>query len=51
MSPSVWLAIIFLVVLKIPLVYVCWVVWWAIKAEPEVGAEDASPAGGATASS
>jgi hypothetical protein len=24
-----------LLILKIPLVYVCWVVWWAVKAEPE----------------
>ena len=28
-----------LVVLKIPVFYVGWVVWWAIKAEPELGAE------------
>lgn len=28
-----------LVVLKIPVVYVGWVIWWAIKAEPEVGTE------------
>ena len=34
-----WLGIVFLVLLKIPILYVCWVVWWAIKAEPEVGAE------------
>jgi len=27
-----WLGIIFLLILKIPIVYVCWVVWWAIKA-------------------
>ena len=26
-------------VLKIPMVYVCWVVWWAIRAEPVVGPE------------
>jgi hypothetical protein len=29
-------------VLKIPMVYVCWVVWWAIKAEPVIGAEGES---------
>ena len=29
-----------LLILKIPLVYVCWIVWWAIKAEPEVGADE-----------
>jgi len=27
------------VILKIPLIYVCWVVWWAIKAEPVIGSE------------
>jgi hypothetical protein len=34
-----WLGIVFLVILKIPVLYVCWVVWWAIKAEPEVGTQ------------
>lgn len=34
-----WLGIVFLLILKIPIVYVCWVVWWAIKAEPEVGSQ------------
>ena len=24
-----------LVVLKIPVVYLCWVVWWAVRAEPK----------------
>ncbi len=28
-----------LVILKIPVAYVGWVVWWAIKAEPELGTE------------
>ena len=31
---SVWEAIFMLVVLKIPLVYLAIVVWWAIRAEP-----------------
>jgi hypothetical protein len=30
----VWEAIFMLVVLKIPVVYLCAVVWWAIRAEP-----------------
>jgi len=30
----VWEAVFFLVLLKIPLVYACLVVWWAIRAEP-----------------
>jgi hypothetical protein len=36
----VWEAVFLLVVLKIPIVYMCVVVWWAIKAEPrpEAGA-------------
>ncbi len=24
-----------MVILKIPILYLCWVVWWAIKAEPK----------------
>jgi len=31
----VWEAIFFLLVLKIPLVYLCWVMWWAIRAQPK----------------
>lgn len=31
--------IIVLVVLKVPCFYVFWVLWWSIKAEPELGAE------------
>jgi hypothetical protein len=39
----VWWEIVFmLVILKIPVVYLCAVVWWAIKAEPE-------PEGGSSA--
>jgi hypothetical protein len=30
----VWEAIFLLLVLKIPIAYMCVVVWWAIKAEP-----------------
>lgn len=30
----VWEALFLLVVLKIPVIYLCAVVWWAIKAEP-----------------
>ena len=32
-----WEIIFMVLILKIPLVYVCWVVWWAIRAEPVVG--------------
>jgi hypothetical protein len=37
-----WELIFMMLVLKIPLVYLCWVVWWAIRAEPEVGADGGS---------
>jgi hypothetical protein len=33
-SVSVWEAIFMLVVLKLPMVYLAVVVWWAIRAEP-----------------
>jgi hypothetical protein len=31
----VWELIFLMVILKIPIAYLCWVVYWAIKAEPE----------------
>jgi hypothetical protein len=31
----VWEFIFMIVILKIPIVYLCWVVWWAVRAEPE----------------
>ncbi|HYY03718.1 MAG TPA: hypothetical protein VE736_07520 [Gaiellaceae bacterium] len=30
-----WELIFLMVILKIPIVYLCWVVYWAIKAEPQ----------------
>lgn len=42
---TVWMIVFLIVILKIPIVYLCSVVWWAIKAEPRpeegaaVGAE------------
>ena len=35
MSVSAWEAIFMLVVLKIPVVYLAVVVWWAVRAQPE----------------
>ncbi|HYI75491.1 MAG TPA: hypothetical protein VEW90_09485 [Gaiellaceae bacterium] len=35
MSVSVWEAIFMLVVLKIPVIYLAAVVWWAVRAVPE----------------
>jgi hypothetical protein len=31
----VWELIWLMVIMKIPILYLCWVVYWAIKAEPE----------------
>ena len=30
-----WELIFLMVIMKIPIVYLCWVVYWAIKAEPK----------------
>jgi hypothetical protein len=38
-SLTVWELIFMLLVLKIPLVYLGWVVWWAIRAVPEPGTQ------------
>lgn len=53
----VWEIVFMLLILKIPIVYLCVVVWWAIKAEP-LPAEpaalvpvDDTPPGGAPARS
>ena len=35
-----WELIFMILILKIPMAYVCWVVWWAVKAEPEIGQEE-----------
>jgi hypothetical protein len=37
LSTSAWEAIFLLLVLKIPMVYLAIVVWWAIRAEPLPG--------------
>jgi hypothetical protein len=37
-SVSAWEAVFMLLVLKIPMVYLAIVVWWAVRAEPEPGA-------------
>ena len=36
---ALWELVFMLVILKIPVLYVGWVVWWAVKAEPELGTE------------
>jgi hypothetical protein len=37
LSPSAWEAIFLLGVLKIPMIYLAIVVWWAIRSEPTPG--------------
>jgi hypothetical protein len=37
LSTSAWEAIFLLAVLKIPMIYLAIVVWWAIRAEPTPG--------------
>jgi hypothetical protein len=32
-----WFSLVFLVLLKIPLAYLCYVVWWAVKDPPAPG--------------
>ena len=39
MTSEIVFVVFMLVILKIPLVYVSWVMWYAIKAEPEIGAD------------
>src|SRR3954451_19637003 len=38
-SPIVWELIFMMVILKIPIAYLCFVVYWAVKAEPKPPAE------------
>ena len=35
-----WFTLIFMLALKIPIVYLCYVVWWAVKDPPQPGAEN-----------
>ena len=33
-NDTVWEIVFLMLVLKIPIAYLCWVVWWAVKSEP-----------------
>jgi hypothetical protein len=44
-SRTVWEAIFMLLVLKIPVIYLASVVWYAVRAEPEVAGEGGDEAG------
>jgi hypothetical protein len=39
MSNEAWALVLMMLVLKIPIAYLGWVVWHAIKAEPEPGVD------------
>jgi hypothetical protein len=41
----VWLALWFLVVLKLPILYLAYVIWWSVKDPPEAWAEGAGESG------
>lgn len=45
MSVTVWEAIFMLVVLKIPVIYLAGVVWYAVRAEPEAAEGGGDEAG------
>jgi hypothetical protein len=37
----VWFTIWFLVILKIPALYIAWLVWWSVKDPPQPGTAEA----------
>jgi hypothetical protein len=34
-NDTIWEIVFLMLVLKIPIAYLCWIVWWAIKSEPK----------------
>ena len=38
----VWTLLFMLLLLKIPMVWVAWVCWWSVKAEPEIAPGESS---------
>jgi hypothetical protein len=36
-TPMVWTTVWFLLILKIPVAYLAWVIWWAVKDPPQPG--------------
>jgi hypothetical protein len=44
-TPTVWEAIFMLLILKIPVIYLAVVVWWAVRAEPEAATGGGDEAG------
>ena len=41
-----WFTVVFLILLKIPIVYLCYIVWWAVKDPPQPGEDGATGLGG-----
>jgi hypothetical protein len=41
----VWYTVWFLVILKIPVLYLAWVIWWAVKDPPDGFADSSGDAG------
>ena len=41
MSPAAWEVVFMMVILKLPVAYLCWVVWWAVR--PSRGRSRARP--------
>ena len=39
-TPMLWITIWFMVILKIPLLYMCWVIWWAVKDPPDAAGSE-----------
>ena len=40
---TLWELVFLMVILKIPIAYLCYVVWYAIKAKPKPGRDDGAP--------
>ncbi len=43
MTRTGWELLFMMLVLKLPIIYLCAVVWYAIKAEPDAGEEQEAP--------
>ncbi len=45
MAPMEWAMFFLFVVLKVPLIALCWLVWWAVRQEPDLAAVDGGGGG------
>ncbi|MGI8631831.1 MAG: hypothetical protein ACR2NA_04695, partial [Solirubrobacterales bacterium] len=46
MSAEVWTLVFMGLILKLPLAGLIWIVWWAVRSEPEVELPDSDGGGG-----